>query len=56
MADGEGEDVAESGIKVGSVIDGGSVMLGRKNEVASGSETVIRIEPISSCETFCPGM
>ena len=35
VADGEALDAVVSGIKVGSVIDGGSVMLGIKKELAS---------------------
>jgi len=56
VLDGEGDaeelDAVVWGINVGSVIEGGSVIVGRNEEVVSGSVTVTKIEPISSCETF----
>lgn len=57
MLVGEGDverelDAVVWGVNVGSVIEGGSVIVGRNEEVTSGSVTVTSIEPMSSCETF----
>jgi len=43
-------DAVVWGVNVGSVIEGGSVSVGRNEEVVSGSVTATSIEPMSSCE------